>query len=83
MALKPDTDDTRESRAIPAIEALIGEGVNYRLRSKSHELLRYLPQIEYSNSADGVIAKSAAVLIVTKWREFEKLDYERKIGNRQ
>ncbi len=27
MALKPDTDDTRENRAIPAIEALIGGGL--------------------------------------------------------
>jgi len=40
---------------------------------------KIFPQIEYARSAQEVISKSDAVLIVTEWREFEKLDYSGKI----
>lgn len=35
--------------------------------------------MEYANSAEDAIAKSDAVLTVTEWKEFEKLDYSGKI----
>ena len=37
------------------------------------------PQIEYAGSAEDIIAKSEAVLIVTEWAEFEEIDYSGKI----
>ena len=40
---------------------------------------KIFPQIEYAKSAQEVINKSDAVLIVTEWREFEELNYEGKI----
>ncbi|WP_457549431.1 UDP-glucose dehydrogenase family protein [Archaeoglobus sp.] len=81
LAFKPDTDDIRESRAIPIVEALLREGVEIiAYDPKAIDNFRKLfPQIEYASSAEDVIAKSDAVLIVTEWNEFEKLNYNGKI----
>ncbi|WP_456327133.1 nucleotide sugar dehydrogenase, partial [Archaeoglobus sp.] len=81
LAFKPDTDDVRESRAIPIVEALLREGANiiaYDPKAMNN-FAKIFPQIEYAKSAQEVIAKSDAVLIVTEWREFEELDYSGKI----
>jgi len=81
LAFKPGTDDIRESRAIPIIEALIKEGakiIAYDPKAMEN-FAKIFPQIEYANSAEDVIAKSDAVLIVTEWEEFEKLDYGGRI----
>ncbi|ADC66499.1 nucleotide sugar dehydrogenase [Ferroglobus placidus DSM 10642] len=81
LAFKPDTDDVRESRAIPIVKALLEEGAEIiAYDPKAIENFRkFFPQIEYANSAEDVIAKSDAVLIVTEWRDFEELDYSGKI----
>jgi UDPglucose 6-dehydrogenase len=81
LAFKPDTDDIRESRAVPIVEALLKEGakvIAYDPKAMD-TFAKMFPQIEYANSAEDVIAKSDAVLIVTEWKEFEKLDYSGKI----
>jgi len=81
LAFKPDTDDVRESRAIPIVKALLKEGakvIAYDPKAMDN-FAKIFPQIEYANSAEDVIAKSDAVLIVTEWKEFEKLDYSGKI----
>lgn len=81
LAFKPDTDDVRESRAIPIIEKLIEEGARVLAYDpKATENFRRLfPDIEYASSAEELIAESEAVLIVTEWKDFEKLDYRGKI----
>ncbi len=76
LAFKPDTDDIRESRAIPIITEL--------LRNKAHvkaydpqamkSFTQLFPTIEYCSSATEVLS-SDAVLIITKWKEFTTLDY--------
>jgi len=81
LAFKPDTDDIRESRAIPIVEALLKEGaevIAYDPEAMKN-FAKIFPQIEYARSAQEVISKSDAVLIVTEWREFEKLDYSGKV----
>lgn len=81
LAFKPDTDDVRESRAIPIVEALIDKGakiIAYDPKAMNN-FAKIFPQIDYAKSAQEVIAKSDAVLIVTEWGEFEKLDYSGKI----
>lgn len=81
LAFKPDTDDVRESRAIPVIRALLEEEAKIvAYDPKAMENFRRLfPQIEYASSAEDVIAESDAMLIVTEWKEFEELDYSGKI----
>lgn len=81
LAFKPDTDDVRESRATPIVKALLREGANiiaYDPKAMNN-FAKIFPQIEYAKSAQEVIDKSDAVLIVTEWKEFEELDYEGKI----
>jgi len=80
LAFKPDTDDIRESRAIPIVEKLLKEGAVIKAYDpkamKNFEEL--YPQIEFCSSAKEVL-DSNATLITTKWDEFKKLDFKGKI----
>ncbi|UUX93550.1 UDP-glucose dehydrogenase family protein [Methanoplanus endosymbiosus] len=80
LAFKPDTDDIRESRAIPVISALTAMGaevVGYDpLASENMSVL--FPGIIYAKDCGEVMACDA-VLITTEWPEFEDLDYSGKL----
>jgi UDPglucose 6-dehydrogenase len=80
LAFKPDSDDVRESRAIPLIEALLKEGANIiAFDPVATDNFRHLfPDISYMKRAKDVL-NADAVLIVTEWKEFEDLDYQGKI----
>jgi len=76
LAFKPDTDDIRESRAIPVIRALLDAGavvVAYDPLAMEG-FSKIFPKIEYAPSAQAVLAADA-VLITTEWEEFERLNY--------
>ena len=77
LAFKPDTDDIRESRAIPIVKSLLEEGAKViAYDPKAMDNFRELfPQLIYAESAEKVLEKSDAVLIVTEWEEFKNLDY--------
>ncbi len=79
LAFKPDTDDIRESRAVPVVERLLVEGavvVAYDPQAMAAFAKRF-PQITYASPAD--VLTSDAVLIITEWPEFERLDYTGKL----
>ena len=80
LAFKPNTDDIRESRAIPIIEKLLNEEVNIKAYDPKamENFKKIFPSIEYCSSAQKTL-NSDAVLIITKWEEFKKLDYTGKI----
>lgn len=80
LAFKPESDDIRESRAIPVIEALEREGAKIiAFDPVAMENFKHLfPAIRYANDAQEVL-HADAVLIVTEWKEFEALDYHDKI----
>ena len=80
LAFKPNTDDIRESRTIPIVKQLLKEGAQVKAYDpKAMENFKKIyPEIEYSLSANDVLS-SDAVLILTKWEEFKKLDYKGKI----
>ncbi len=80
LAFKPKTDDVRESRAIPIIEALLKEGVEVIAYDPAaiDNFRRLFPQITYASKADEVL-NADAILIVTEWEEFERLNYTGKI----
>ncbi len=80
LAFKPNTDDVRESRAIPIIGALLRGGARVLAYDPlAMENFRSLyPGIEYASSADEVL-RADAVLITTEWEEFQGLDYSGKI----
>jgi UDPglucose 6-dehydrogenase len=80
LAFKPDTDDIRESRAIPVITMLLKAGA----RVKAYDPVamgnfrQQFPGLTYTASASDVL-DADAVLIVTEWKEFESLDYRGKL----
>jgi UDPglucose 6-dehydrogenase len=80
LAFKPDTDDIRESRAVPVIRMLLAEGAKVKVFDPvaMENFRQGFPDLIYATSASEVIS-SDAVLIVTEWKEFESLDYRGKL----
>ncbi|ENO12152.1 putative UDP-glucose 6-dehydrogenase [Thermoplasmatales archaeon SCGC AB-539-C06] len=80
LAFKPNTDDIRDSRAIPIVKELLKiEAYVKAYDPKAAENFKKIyPQIEYCSSAKEIL-NSDAILITTKWDEFKKLNYNGKI----
>ncbi len=80
LAFKPNTDDIRESRAIPIIKQLHKEGAIIKAYDpKAMDNFRKLfPDLVYCKNADEAL-ESDAILITTNWDEFKKLNYKGKI----
>jgi len=80
LAFKPDTDDIRESRAIPVIRLLLQAGAKVSVYDPEAmgNFRELFPDISYAVSGLEVLA-SDAVLIITEWKEFESLDYHGKL----
>ena len=80
LSFKPDTDDVRESRAIPVVKRLIEEGAEVVAYDPTamENFRKLFPQVKYVSKAEDVL-NADAILIVTEWREFEELDYSGKI----
>jgi UDPglucose 6-dehydrogenase len=80
LAFKPDTDDIRESRALPVIRMLLNEGARVKVYDPvaMTGFKKICPDLMYASSASEVL-DSDAVLIVTEWDEFNGLDYTGKL----
>jgi UDPglucose 6-dehydrogenase len=80
LAFKPDTDDVREAPSLKVVSHLLRMGAKVRAYDPkaADNFKKYFPNIEYCASARAVL-DSDAVLILTEWQEFEKLDYSGKI----
>lgn len=78
LAFKDNTDDVRDSRAIPVIEYLIHEGalVSAYDPVAIPNMRRLFPQIEYGESVSVVLRGADACLVMTEWPEFSKIDKE-------
>jgi UDPglucose 6-dehydrogenase/GDP-mannose 6-dehydrogenase len=76
LAFKPDTDDMRESPAIPVVRSLVERGaIVIAYDSVANEAARaVLPDgVLFAGSLEQAVAGVEAVLIVTCWSEFERL----------
>jgi UDPglucose 6-dehydrogenase len=80
LAFKPDTDDIRDSRAIPIVKELLRNGAHIKAYDPQamDNFKTLFPTIEYCNIATDVLS-SDAILITTKWKEFTNLDFQGKI----
>lgn len=78
LAFKNDTDDIRESRAIPVIAELLrlGAEVSAYDPMATENMKRIFPTIEYSGKAKDALEGADACLVMTEWDEFKKLDSE-------
>jgi UDPglucose 6-dehydrogenase len=79
LAFKPNTDDLRNAPALDILAALVNGGSTVRAydpvameRMKSH-----FPNITYSKSALDAIKGADALLLVTEWDEFKKLNLKK------
>jgi UDPglucose 6-dehydrogenase len=78
LAFKPGTDDVRNSRAIPLIEALDERGADVVAYDPvANENMRdRFPEVTYADSAAAALEGAHAALVVTDWDEFAVLDGE-------
>ena len=79
LTFKPNTDDTRDSPAIPLITALHDLGATVRgYDPAGMELAKpLLPDVLYCQSAYSAAEDADAVVIATEWEQFRALDLSR------
>lgn len=81
LAFKPLTDDIREAPSIRIIEELLKEGASVRLYDPQAmpNVRGIFPEepgrVEYCHSAAEVARGAHAILLVTEWDEFRRLDW--------
>jgi UDPglucose 6-dehydrogenase len=79
LTFKPNTDDTRDSPAIPLITALHDLGATVRGYDPAgmEQAKPLLPAVQYSISAYAAAEGADAVVIATEWEQFRALDLDR------
>jgi UDPglucose 6-dehydrogenase len=77
LTFKPNTDDTRDSPAIPLITALRDLGATVRAYDPAgmEQAKPALPDIVYCDSAYAAAEGADAVVIATEWEQFRALDF--------
>jgi UDPglucose 6-dehydrogenase/GDP-mannose 6-dehydrogenase len=77
LAFKPDTDDMRQSPALPIIAELLARGARVRAydpvaRATAREALAG-HDVELVDTLDEAVEGARAVLLVTRWDEFQRV----------
>jgi UDPglucose 6-dehydrogenase len=77
LAFKPDTDDMREASSLVLASRLRGEGAHVRAydpvaTERARELLR---DVQFADSPETAVDGADAIILVTEWEEFAKLDW--------
>ena len=79
LTFKPDTDDMREAPSVAIITALQDSGA--RIRAFDPEGMKHartiLGDVEYANDAYSCMEGADALVIITEWDAFRKLDLQR------
>lgn len=79
VAFKAETDDIRESPAIPIIEALVKAGHHLKIydpeaMDNAQRALTHLPPLTWCASISEALQKSEAAILVTEWQQFKSYD---------
>jgi UDPglucose 6-dehydrogenase len=79
LTFKPNTDDTRDSPAIPLITALHDMGARVRAYDPAgmEQARQQLPDVTYCESAYAAADGADALVIATEWEQFRALDLKR------
>src|SRR4028118_1149563 len=79
LSFKPNTDDIRESPAIPIVEGLLERGATVRaFDPEAMTCFKPLyPAVHYCDNAYEVAEGADALVIVTEWNQFRKLELDR------
>jgi UDPglucose 6-dehydrogenase len=82
LAFKANTDDIRFAPAIEVVRRLLAEGA--RVRAYDPEAMErtraVLPNIGYCQDAYEVARGADALLLLTEWEQFRRLDWKRLHG---
>jgi UDPglucose 6-dehydrogenase len=77
VAFKPQTDDIREAPSAVIISSLLKEGAKVRVHDPAampNAKKVYGSKIKYSKSAYSALKGADALVVVTEWNEFRRLD---------
>jgi len=77
IAFKPQTDDIREAPSAVLISSLLNEGVKVRVHDPAampNAKKIYGSKIKYCKSAYSALKNADALVVVTEWNEFRRLD---------
>ena len=79
LAYKPDTDDMRDAPSVPIIERLCRDGAAVRVYDPVAEqnARRVLPEVIYCADPYDAARGADAVVLLTEWPEFGRLDLTR------
>jgi UDPglucose 6-dehydrogenase len=79
LTFKPNTDDTRDSPAIPLITALQDLGATVRAYDPAgmEQAKPQLPGVHYCDGAYAAAEGAHAIVIATEWEQFRALDLNR------
>jgi UDPglucose 6-dehydrogenase len=82
LAFKPNTDDVRFAPSLTLVKALLDEGavVSAYDPEATEKARAVLPDITYCVDAYQAAAGADAILIVTEWDEFRKMDWKRLLS---
>lgn len=80
LSFKPETDDMRESAAIPIVGALLADGASVRAfdpaaMANARELLA--AEVVYCEDAYDAAAGADCIVLLTEWNQFRSLDLRR------
>lgn len=78
LAFKPDTDDMREASSLVLSARLRGEGADVVAYDPvaMGNARTLLPGVEMTDTAQEALTDSDAVVLVTEWSEFRKIDWD-------
>ena len=79
LSFKPNTNDVRESCSIAIIQGLLVEGAKVKAFDPAamEEARVVLPKLELGSDPYDVAKGSDAIVLVTEWNQFRRLDLER------
>jgi UDPglucose 6-dehydrogenase len=79
LTFKPNTDDTRDSPAIPLITALQDQGATVRAYDPAgmEQAKPQLQDVQYCDGAYAAAEGAHAIVIATEWEQFRALDLDR------
>jgi nucleotide sugar dehydrogenase len=78
LSFKDNTDDIRDSRAIPVIQELMQKGATVVAYDPmaGPAMKTVFPSLEYASSAADALRGAEGCLVMTEWPEFSRLDRE-------
>lgn len=79
LSFKPQTDDVRESPAIPMIKGLLESGAEIRAFDPiaMDNMAEIFPDLIYPDNMDSAVENAHAAVIMTDWNEFRGMDVQR------